>query len=692
MNAIDCFKRQTWPVKSLTIANASEHTIDTSDDHLISVITGQAAMSLGELKNAAIEATIGQWYFVWCTDHWYDPSFIHIAMEFTEGADLVYTQLQGQPVFGVSRKAMDGKKFNYDGSDADFYSLFTKTRRVRATRTLVRLLDRRFDVEAARAKTAADRLDMRPADARYPRVPGTRADYSHGTCVVCLGRYGDIMNALPIARMIYKASGNAPAFLAAENFSDILDGVGYVVPHVYKGRYSNLEDARAATRGRFSNVVTAQIYNAPESDPTLDEPYNRQAWDLAGYLDKWDDAEAVLEFDRRDPVRERALIRKHVRKDAKPILLLMLTGGLSSRYSHAGELQQRIRDEFEPKFQVIDLAAIKAPRIYDLLGLYEVASALITIDSATLHLACAAMQLPVCALVPDNNYLATRPRCSCELSFSYSETLAQYAHIAEWLSTKSKVPKIWHAYEDHAGLLPRELRAISTWNALWHGFNWMPVAFGEPYPRSSRSIGDKRGVPYLNDVLSNALKRADPQDIVVLTNSDTILLPEIHREILEQLSVFPAMCSSRRDIADFSEVKTMSPSGEHCHPGRDIFAFRAWWLRRQLTLIPDMLLGTAEWDNLLVNLIRKEAGVLVSGIWDLKSSRTVTDVEIASGNVLHEVHEAYHVKTALSGPHNVKNILELADWARIYCPSVEFTYADTVREKYRKGHLRLMAT
>lgn len=56
-----------------------------------------------------------------------------------------------------------------------------------------------------------------------------------------------------------------------------------------------------------------------------------------------------------------------------------------------------------PDVQVIDLANIKAHRLFDLLILYQFAQCLVSIDTATLHLAAACPELSVVALISDRH-------------------------------------------------------------------------------------------------------------------------------------------------------------------------------------------------------------------------------------------------------------------------------------------------
>ena len=507
-------------------------------------------------------------------------------------------------------------------------------------------------------------------------------------CVICLGRYGDIMNALPIARDLASKDGRPVAFVVAEAFADILDGVNYAQKIIFDGRYSDMPGATALAKRQFKRVVRAQIFGTKEADYASKVPYNRMAWKLAGYSRKWTRPDIELVFDNRSPRRERALINSLVAADSRPLLLLNLTSGHSGPLSDGGLLQQKIFSEFSESFQILDLAPVKAERIYDLLGLMELAAAMVTVDTATVHLAAACPRLPVLLLRIDNAYLGTEPRCNCPLQVKYSRWKERYPEISQWLTGHLAPPSIIHTFERHSPLNPRSVRAQSSWQPLWSGFGWEPAPFSEPYPRSSREIGDPRGVPYINDVLAHVLGFAKKDSVIVYTNDDIILLPEIHSDILKGLSRAPAICSSRRDIADFSQVKRQPESPNHIHVGRDLFAFRAWWLRKMLPEIPPLLLGSQDWDNVFVNLMRRETGTLLTGDWTWEYGDTITDCEMASPNVLHEAHEPfYNAPENKYGPPNLWNRIELAKWQKRYLPDVKFIWADQTLAQLKEGKI-----
>jgi hypothetical protein len=142
-------------------------------------------------------------------------------------------------------------------------------------------------------------------------------------------------------------------------------------------------------------------------------------WERCGFTQ----AEMVslpLVFDRRNPIRERELLN-HIwpfRMRNKPLLLYNFTG-ISSPFGFVPELYPVIQ-QFSRDFHIVDLGKIRAHRIFDLLGAYDVAAGLISSDTATAHLAHAS-NVPTIWMTVDS-WCASTPRGNVALHFGYNET------------------------------------------------------------------------------------------------------------------------------------------------------------------------------------------------------------------------------------------------------------------------------
>ena len=167
---------------------------------------------------------------------------------------------------------------------------------------------------------------------------------------------------------------------------------------------------------------------------------------------------------------------------------------------------------------------------------------------------------------------------------------------------------------------------------VWEGF----------YQRAAdEELGDPRHLPYLKDLLSTGLTMSEqPDDIIVLTNDDTVLHRGAVDAMTRMLKNVDAISSFRMNFKEEhmpaldTPVGKIRQWGEACH-GRDLFAFRAEWLRRNWQAIPDFCLGEVEWDLALAALVRIAAERETT-----KNNFGVQEplCELERGFVMHEIH------------------------------------------------------
>jgi hypothetical protein len=138
-----------------------------------------------------------------------------------------------------------------------------------------------------------------------------------------------------------------------------------------------------------------------------------------------------LIFDRRDGAREQKLVDYMRGFEKRPIILYNFNA-ISAPYGYSGELMRAIRNSFGNTFKFIDVGSITAYRIYDLLGLYDNAVGLITVDTSTLHLA-PASSIPYIAYTVDG-WRTSVPKGNCVLNVKYSKTLEYMKQALESIS------------------------------------------------------------------------------------------------------------------------------------------------------------------------------------------------------------------------------------------------------------------
>jgi hypothetical protein len=245
--------------------------------------------------------------------------------------------------------------------------------------------------------------------------------------VFCLGRYGDICNALPIAWDVWQTTGERPQFMVAASHADILDGVSYVVPKIWPGRCDEHQEALASLRPEDGQVINAMIFRHVEYNGNYQtDSYQKESWRVAGYLEKF--GTLPLVFDKRSSGREAALTWMRITEGPvdsaslfhKPIILVSV-GGISSPFSKGEELKERIRSKIHTH-NIVDLSKTEAFQIFDIIGLMDESYCLVATDSVFLHLA-QASKVPIVALI-NNGWCGSVPPQRTKAVFRYKDALA----------------------------------------------------------------------------------------------------------------------------------------------------------------------------------------------------------------------------------------------------------------------------
>lgn len=254
-------------------------------------------------------------------------------------------------------------------------------------------------------------------------------------CYVHMGRFGDIMILLPGWKHEYDTIGRKPVVMVSEEFASIFDGVSYVQPWPVRLRFcADAAIAKATAEKHFEKVIVPRWWDVGKPPPPInghpvvkvsfrgrdftlsaDDWVSHQVsqWRAAGFDDvgmkDW-----PLIFDRRVARRE-AELAKAVFKTDKPKLLLNLRG-VSSPFAAVPEVLNKI-EPLKRKFEFVDISSVRAERVFDLLGLMDRSTAMITVDTATLHLAHAS-KIPYVGLIQTGER-GSMPKGNCILAVRY---------------------------------------------------------------------------------------------------------------------------------------------------------------------------------------------------------------------------------------------------------------------------------
>lgn len=200
--------------------------------------------------------------------------------------------------------------------------------------------------------------------------------------------------------------------------------------------------------------------------------------------------------------------------------------------------------------------------------------------------------------------------------------------------------------------------ATLSWISLYMTGEVLPCHVWHPFKRDATTIGDERQLPFLKDVLADGLQLCHMKDdIVLLTNDDSVLHPDLANELFTRLEKQPCVCTGRitfTDKPDFVNRKFLSRSEDF---GRDAFAFKSDWLKKNIDKFPDLILGEAHFDLLITCIIRRFSGIELT----LDGRKDVAQkCELPIGWVQHRKHEKrwysgveVHLKTPAQN-HNHK--------------------------------------
>src|SRR4051812_1661114 len=107
-----------------------------------------------------------------------------------------------------------------------------------------------------------------------------------------LGRAGDVLNLLPLCRRDFLATGERPLLMVAPPFASLLEGVGYVEPVIYPGKFEDIAGAYraaeniAAMRGDLE-IVCTQIYAEGLACEEACSSFMRSSWDRVPNSPPW---------------------------------------------------------------------------------------------------------------------------------------------------------------------------------------------------------------------------------------------------------------------------------------------------------------------------------------------------------------------------------------------------------------------
>jgi hypothetical protein len=427
--------------------------------------------------------------------------------------------------------------------------------------------------------------------------------------ILSLGRYGDLINLLPMAYAENKR-GNRTTFVVSQEFRPLFDGVSYCDVRTYSNGPIDLAGAIRACQG-LPDLRVCQPFQNPDQRH-LTNSFAKEAYRLGGFLSEFGKHPTV--FDRRDYVREHNLLMQAFNGMLPRPFIALALDGISSPFANHEHLRNKITQRF-PEHQVIDLSQVKADRIYDLLGTMDCASCLVTIDTVHLWLANAA-KCPTVALVNDDGdgWRASPAPSTAIASYGYSQ--AQSDQICDSIESCLLPTGDTVLVADIYGTTPRHKKAQKSWKRAFD-----KVMTPKNWIRTAHEIGDSRPLPMLKTMLEYALMFAEGRDVIVWTNDDVT----VHD-----------MSAIEKHVRRFGVV---SVRRDPSHIGREMVAFRWDWLADRIHHFPDVAIACPWFDLAIAAWIRQQFGI-VSTMENISEDRYPCELP-SSGVFTHEPHESH---------------------------------------------------
>ncbi len=436
---------------------------------------------------------------------------------------------------------------------------------------------------------------------------------------VQLGKAGDIMSLLPLLHH-ESLNGEKPSLMVSRDYASILEGCSYVSPIVLPDGAHRLDLAMDKLNGTSDVIVTQMngpfdavkkfAFERAGFSSVQTDSFVKDMWNLAGKLPLWKQSLPLI-FDQRDKKRETKIYDEYFPSKGK--VLLVSLSGTSSPFPYAELLTELLQLKLKG-WKILDISTIQAERIYDLLVLFESASALIASDSANLHLSTAVKTLPVFALISDSpGYWHGSPwRPNHVWHCRYNDFPKRYNDLFDtlnnysrgWLRHSKKLDDscIVHLYnrcEETKANKEFVAKARESWKEAYATDDWLPC-YLDPgsVGKDSTHIGDKERYPFLRSALQLGLMKCAAEDLLVVTRATTCF----NGDITDSIRI-NAPCYAFRRV------------GSDHFPTVDLFAAPVKFWEEIWSEIPDLIMGRDRaWSEVLLHIFLEHKATELRGI------------------------------------------------------------------------------
>lgn len=202
-------------------------------------------------------------------------------------------------------------------------------------------------------------------------------------CVGC--KTGDLIATLPILNHHFSTTGQKPKVMVAKQYAALFDRVPFATPVVFDGDWQDLKGAMMQAKRMDSEIVCLSTYGRDFPIQHKCSSFQLDCYERAGLLSQWDSL--PLPLNAKESTRY------------KQPTILYADHAESAPFMQKDELYALLKQSF-PKHDIVRLSAYKLKHFFDFLPWYNAADALVTIDTAHLHLSAASIK-PVATLAAD---------------------------------------------------------------------------------------------------------------------------------------------------------------------------------------------------------------------------------------------------------------------------------------------------
>jgi len=262
----------------------------------------------------------------------------------------------------------------------------------------------------------------------------TEPDYSRPPAFVQMGRVGDLILMLPAWKAWADRSGYKTIVVTTKEFGTVLEGCSYITPVLTRYSWYDVGIAKRWAIAQYGNVICTQLHGVGIEHKPDDLPsYSFSMWAKAGLLEEYYTLGGPV-FDQRNAQREQLLIKQHINPNKRNILVKF--DGWTSPFDYVNQVRS-VLNEWKEEFHFVELDKVHAHRVFDLLGLFEKAVALISVDTMAIHLA-PATDIPYIAFTRGDGQSRSMPKGNCVLEIHYHDTPKNLHAIDLQL-------QLWHA-------------------------------------------------------------------------------------------------------------------------------------------------------------------------------------------------------------------------------------------------------